>query len=63
MKARWMYGWVNSGKKEVGGPESRRYGNSLGDGLVRDGFFRAQAGVGADLELGEFFFSGWVAFT
>src|SRR5271163_3829685 len=34
-----------------------------GTGLVRDGFFSAQAGVGADLQLGEFFFACQVAFT
>jgi hypothetical protein len=28
---------------------------------VGDGFFCAQAGVGADLEFGEFFFARWVA--
>src|SRR5271156_3943729 len=28
---------------------------------MRDGFFRAQAGVGAHLQLGEFFFARWVA--
>src|SRR5580704_261361 len=32
-----------------------------GDRLVRDSFFRAQAGVGANLQFGEFFFAGWVA--
>src|ERR1700691_27749 len=30
--------------------------------LVRDGFFCAQAGVGADLQLGEFVFAGGIAF-
>src|SRR5277367_3713427 len=34
-----------------------------GDGLVRHGFFRAQAGVGADLQFGEFIFAGGIALT
>ena len=60
---------MNSGKeceRDAGGsraPWSRPGGHGLGGGLVRDGFFRAQAGVGADLQLGEFFFAGWVAFA
>jgi hypothetical protein len=33
----------------------------IGNGLVRDGFFCSQTGVGADLQLCEFFFAGWVA--
>ena len=49
----------NAGASHVCG--RRAYGAGLGNDLVRDGFFGAQSGVGADLQLGEFFFAGWVA--
>ena len=32
-----------------------------GNGLMCDGFFRAQAGISANLQLGKFFLAGWVA--
>jgi hypothetical protein len=44
-------------KKEAGGWKVRTSGNSLGEDLVRDGFFRAQARISADLKFGKFFFA------
>ncbi len=68
-KAGRVCGWVirreagNAGRRSNAGQRITAAAEPAEGSLVGDGFFGTQAGVGADLEFGEFFFAGGVAFT